>query len=98
MLLFCLHDAMSGVYISWKALKKPLAKVVGMLGNLEAFFPFHFIFFKSGGGGVAGVTKRSKLLLTCQPYTFSVPPWPGLSCSSCPLEVPQKKSQSVFLD
>ena len=43
----------------WKAVTKPLGKVIGILGNLEAFSPFHFIFFNIGGGGVAGGTKKS---------------------------------------
>ena len=47
----------AGVYISLKAVTKPLGKVIGMLGNLEAFSPFNLIFFLYGGD-VAGMTKR----------------------------------------
>ena len=39
------------MYISWKAVTKPLRKVLGILGNLEVFSPFHFFFFNMVGWG-----------------------------------------------
>ena len=56
---------------------KPLGKVIGMLGNLEVFSPFHLIFFEIRGGGVAGVTKKK---LAVDPLSAT-----DLLCvSSCP--------------